>query len=594
MHIRKDKDPETTVKTIKDILLRNNIEVTEKDVISYGDSWYSLRLEIDGLAGIGTNGKGVTLDCARASAYAEFMERLQSGFLINRLFKKKNPRIAKNIFPDKEISEHLKKIGIFYDELTLTNKNTIRQHDYIREKQTYYHVNSNQNIELPHWFIETNCGSNGLCAGNTIYEALLQGINETQERYVRKQFFMGKLIAPTIDHSYFNKLKSYKLIKAIEEKGYVCLIKDFTCNGKYPVLGLVIADHTYNYYLVSLGADYDMDICLQRCITEAFQGRNFSLLFKQRLNTTFSQNGFFISCDSLETSSNYQSNILNSSGNYPFNIFENGICDNTFIKAFITKEISNEELFKLSVIQLLENGQQLYFKDYNFLGFPTYRVYIPGMSEVCDLSSQMIQNNTYFSTFDNLFYHSANLDVNALKELDHAISCIMNIPFYNEGNIIDTLIEIPISLEQNEIDLRNVNIFLSLCYLKHKKYEEAFEYFNLFLQQFKGLTGLIPNYQVFYITLQYAKKGYSFEEIISICKLFDKNKFFSILLNIDEILTYLPQCPDCLHCKQNKNCCFSKWEDMFRFIQNFALCDQNDIAKKLEKIREDIMINTIV
>ena len=89
---RKDRQPSETVKIIKDILKTNNYQVSEKGLKRSLRGSYSIRLELNN--GKGANGKGTTLELAKASAYAELIERLQS----NMLNKK---RITTNIIDKK-------------------------------------------------------------------------------------------------------------------------------------------------------------------------------------------------------------------------------------------------------------------------------------------------------------------------------------------------------------------------------------------------------------------------------------------------------------------------------------------------------------
>ena len=86
---RKDADPNDTIARIEKIL--NTINIPTKFVAEYNYKglWFSNRVEIDGIPFIGANGKGVSNEYAKASALGEFMERLQSGFLLNNLFTNK-------------------------------------------------------------------------------------------------------------------------------------------------------------------------------------------------------------------------------------------------------------------------------------------------------------------------------------------------------------------------------------------------------------------------------------------------------------------------------------------------------------------------
>ncbi|MGE5632176.1 MAG: hypothetical protein ACM3TR_13920, partial [Caulobacteraceae bacterium] len=72
--------PSETVGRIKGILNEMNIELEEHWDDTEVDGFYTLRANIPG-TGLGTNGKGATREYAQASAYAEFMERLQNDYL---------------------------------------------------------------------------------------------------------------------------------------------------------------------------------------------------------------------------------------------------------------------------------------------------------------------------------------------------------------------------------------------------------------------------------------------------------------------------------------------------------------------------------
>lgn len=80
----KERLPEETVTILKKILSDLGIAVVEEWKHEPVIDTYSLRLTIEGTE-IGTNGKGITREYARASAYAEFFERLQNGLLFKNV-----------------------------------------------------------------------------------------------------------------------------------------------------------------------------------------------------------------------------------------------------------------------------------------------------------------------------------------------------------------------------------------------------------------------------------------------------------------------------------------------------------------------------
>ena len=78
----KDRDPVETVATVKRILSENGIEIEDYSGNSGIENLYSMHVQVPG-GFPGSNGKGVTPEFARASGYAEFMERVQMGLLCN-------------------------------------------------------------------------------------------------------------------------------------------------------------------------------------------------------------------------------------------------------------------------------------------------------------------------------------------------------------------------------------------------------------------------------------------------------------------------------------------------------------------------------
>jgi len=79
--IKKDTTPQNTIEKIKKILEENNIE-TICNSSGQGQNYCSVRVRHPKF-NIGTNGKGINELNAKASGYAEFMERLQNQFLFD-------------------------------------------------------------------------------------------------------------------------------------------------------------------------------------------------------------------------------------------------------------------------------------------------------------------------------------------------------------------------------------------------------------------------------------------------------------------------------------------------------------------------------
>ncbi len=142
MYNRKECKPEETVKKIKKILKKFEINVVEKEIININNSFYSTRVELKEIKEIGTNGKGVTKEYALASAYAEFMERLQSNFLLKSSFLNKEDML---IYKDEKYLEY----NEFYNKFSKFIEVNLLFH-YLLYFHTMYNIYTYHYISLSH------------------------------------------------------------------------------------------------------------------------------------------------------------------------------------------------------------------------------------------------------------------------------------------------------------------------------------------------------------------------------------------------------------------------------------------------------------
>jgi ribosomal protein S12 methylthiotransferase accessory factor len=199
----KDAIPYDTIKGIRETLNRLGIDVYEQNWENVSSECFSVRLEIDGFPNAGTNGKGTTRSFALASAYGELMERIQNKKLFNKTYGLK---YYHQTFPDETIDDMSK----FFTENPEITKHLIndfekdnffelfRNYPKLSYFSAYYDVFEGEKKKIPSVLVNMACGTNGMCAGNSSYEALCHGICEVMERYVSKQILYHQLILPEI------------------------------------------------------------------------------------------------------------------------------------------------------------------------------------------------------------------------------------------------------------------------------------------------------------------------------------------------------------------------------------------------------------
>ena len=258
----KEVSPMQTVERLKCLLNKLGIEVEEVWSNESSVGTYSLRVRVKG-TDIGQNGKGMTKEFAMASSYAEFFERFQNGMFRFRV-EKPTKKLPFSNSPDEKhlsVEELIAGNNSFFEYILEQNqkKNLSKQEqiEYIKEvlnekselvpKEEYnylpYYSVKNKDIEyIPDRLFSYLYDTNGMCAGNSKEEALIEGLSEILERYAGTKMVKEKITLPEIPMSYIEKFPKVKKMvdKLKENTEYYFRLVDCSFGGKYPVAGLYI------------------------------------------------------------------------------------------------------------------------------------------------------------------------------------------------------------------------------------------------------------------------------------------------------------------------------------------------------------------
>ncbi len=405
----KDDTPANTVRRIQGIFEKLHLNVTETWVDTNGIGTYTLRVEVSGTQ-IGSNGKGITKELARASAYSEFMERLQNLWLArwNHLWKKPFPFLY---FADEKmvpVDNLLNKEGVFlrffFEKQGFSSADTAQKKEYFLKTQKlnysmtgekdkflslpFYHVNSGSVEYLPYYTYTPYYLSNGMCAGNTREEALVQGFSEILERVVHKRILKEHPILPDISEEY---IRSYpevyeKYLFLRQDQNYDVTMKDCSLGGKFPVAGLVIIEKNTGTYGIKLGCHPDYGIAMERTITEAAQAGDI-LQYSRNSHLDFSN-------QYVKDKTNILNGFKTGFCQFPFEIFRS---NSSFVEMPDISEINNSEMLKLLTDQIMEWGYDILIRDVSYLDYPSFHVIVPGLSEVFEMDAKWY--NAYHTKF---------------------------------------------------------------------------------------------------------------------------------------------------------------------------------------------------
>ena len=585
-HHHKDSSPQETIQRLRTILNGVGLNLREKIWNDVDSVCHSVHLTASGFSlsrrqrALGSNGKGVSTDLTLASAYAEFIERLQNlhstcflsrygdmpdllepadGALIDlATLRSQTPDVVKSLFDP--------------SALTALASTELRAYPY-------YNVSDGRVDYLPQLPIAAVCISNGMCAGNSAEEALVHGFSEICERYVAFRVFERGLELPTIPTEDLQDWPSFQIIRAIQSHGYRIVVKDCTLGGYYPVLGVVILDPRAGRYHVHFGAHPCRDIALERCLTEAFQGASIEaegrmspLLWDDpRLRKGSDDVSDWAKWKKLLAWSDY---VQRGSGAFPSSVLM-ATGKPAYRAAFGQDLISNRDSLRFVVRRLQSEGQRLYVRDVSFLGFPAFHVYVPGMSRT---RRRLTEETLELYTTLRPMIRGTLLSLKSAKLAEirccaAALERFLAEPGVLRWTLVASLGQILVRSDSDFAQLYDPNLLLALLHHRLGDSRKAFYYLKEHMHhpasdlQTEGrqMSSLAYDWSV--LSYFYLKASGKADEQIraTLTSLFGEARALEVVNHLsDPSLAFehleLPECGKCDPCEIRKDCQYASWK----------------------------------
>lgn len=478
----KEVAPEETVSKLKELLKKLEIEVEEAWSNESSVGTYSLRICIKG-TNMGQNGKGMTKEFAMASAYAEFFERFQNGMFRFRMEKPTEELPFSNAPDERYLSAKellsgnnslleyiLEANGLgeksederlqFAQKLLNENTKLVGKENFA--SVPYYSVKNNDVEYVPDRLFSHLYDTNGMCAGNSREEALIEGLSEILERHAAIEIFKKHITLPEIPGEYIEKFPKVKAMveKLKQNSEYYFRLVDCSFGGKYPVAGLYIIEKNTGRFGFKLGAHPDFGIAMERCFTEAAQGRDiyeyaetcmFDFYTGERNDDKSLTEFLFTDFASVP----YK--VIGAQPAYEFTPMPD------------VSGLDNRTILKNMVDGILAEGKDVLIRDVSVLGFPTLSIIVPGMSEV-----SFDPNATHFSTFvtmQALLRNLSNITLENIKDVIKMMETIVNEIGYEKLSILISLKD-PNMLPCERIG-SGAKYFLAICYIMNEEYGKA-------------------------------------------------------------------------------------------------------------------------
>ena len=379
-----------------------------------------------------SNGKGASKKAALASALGEYFERLSTNYFWTDFYLGQG--IANGDFvhyPNEKWfpieDEALLPQGILDDrlfdhfdpnqELTPELLVDLQSGNYERGivALPYVRQSDQQTVYIPQSIISNLYVSNGMSAGNSQFEARVQGLSEVFERYVKNKIIAEAISLPLIPQEVMARYPSIQAaIDKLEQEGFPILAYDASLGGKYPVICVILLNPTNGTCFASFGAHPKFQVALERTVTELLQGRSLKDL------DVFSPPSF--NNDDVAEHANLETHFIDSSGLISWDLFKD-TPDYEFADWNFSGKDTHEEYDNLMAI-FREESKEVYIMDYNHLGVYACRIIVPGMSDIYPADDLIYANSNMGMDWREIlldlphFHHDQETYQELLDELD--------------------------------------------------------------------------------------------------------------------------------------------------------------------------------
>lgn len=435
-----------------------------------------------------SNGKGATKESALASALGEFIERLNCNLFYNDQFWGEEIANAEFVhYPDEKwfqsgpngelppeiLDEYCKAIydpenellgTHLYDTNSGNTERGICSLPYVRQSDgevVYFPTNLIENLYL----------SNGMSAGNTLAEAQVQCLSEIFERAVKREIIEGEISLPDVPADVLAQYPSIiEGIKSLEEQGFPILVKDASLGGKYPVMCVTLMNPRTGGVFASFGAHPNMQVAIERSLTELMQGRSFEGLNDLPRPTFSSQ--------AVTEPNNFVEHFIDSSGLVSWRFFS-AKSDYDFVDWDFSAEghAKNVDEAKILFDILKDMGKEVYMAVYEHLGATACRILVPGYSEV-----YLVEDLIWDNTNKALWFREDTLNLHRLDD-EQLEALVERLEESELDDYTDIKTLIGIEFDDNTVWGQLTILELKLMiYLALQQFEEAKDLVETFLQ----------------------------------------------------------------------------------------------------------------
>lgn len=419
----KNAPVEVSIKRMQTILSEMGCHVTYSSEKHPLNHCYSVNLAShEAPKHIYSNGKGIYSEASTASALGEYIERLQTNnFFIDFHLP------ARKYYPD-EVAFDFEGEYLCPALMKLYDPNGELSQDELIDFNSDYEdkivalpfrkLSSDEVVYFPLNILSNLYVSNGLATGNTAQEAQVQSMSEILERYAKIEIIKkGYALPHYSDESLSQFERLYSDLTKLRELGYIVNVLDASLGGKYPVTAISFINPANATLFVSFGAHPILEVSLERTMTELMQGRGLENLESFEVPT------FDMSL--VSESFNLESHFIDSNGKMGIQ-FLSAKKSFEFAPWRYAGSTTEDEFAYLS--EIFESmGKELYIREYNYLGFYSCQIVVPGVSEVYPIDDLIYNNRNRGKMYREVILNFADYDPETVLDEIEALEDHLNV-----------------------------------------------------------------------------------------------------------------------------------------------------------------------
>ena len=426
----KDRDLESSIDYMLGKLAELGIEIEEASWLNPVPNVWSVHIRDKECELMFTNGKGATRKACLASALGEYFERLSTNYFFADFYLGEQHSQSEFVhYPDERWfpaddavlrAETLDEaLWDYYDpESQLTADKLYDTNSYPASGAEgrgicavpYVRVRDEEALWFPVNIIGNVYVSNGMSAGNTMYEARVQALSEVFERYIKNRIIAEAICLPEVPEEVMQRYPHIlEAIAELEKNDYHIRVADASLGGRFPVMSVTLISPRDGTVYASFGAHPSFEVALERTVTELLQGRSLYEL------DDFSPPSMDL--DEVSDHHNLETHFIDSSGVIAYDFFKS-TPDYEFVDWGLQDDDEKTSDEYTDLVDLIhELGFDIYIADYQHLGVYSCRIIVPGMSDIYPVDDIAWNNNNEGARFRQEILSLRDLDENHWRDL---------------------------------------------------------------------------------------------------------------------------------------------------------------------------------